>query len=448
MKKIFTIAFVLITCLCHSQNMISNYAGDGIAGLLNGANDSTRFNEPFGICSDANGNIFIADGSNHCIRKIDQNGYSSVYAGSTVAGFADGPVASAQFNNPTNICIDNSGNLLVSDFQNHKIRKVSTSGIVSTVAGAGMPGFMDGINTIAQFNYPRGIATDASGNIYIADSWNHRIRKINGVTLEVTTYAGGGSNIGVGSIGNLIDGSDTTARFYAPSGLTIDNLDNLYVADPFNHRIRKIDSNQNVSSLAGTGITGPNNGGFADGNIATARFHTPTDLFCMVNGDLLVADTYNNRIRLINGSGLVSSIAGNGNAGFASGVDSIAEFNFPRGITSNSAGDSIFVVDYNNHTIRLVNSVTNVSVIETFNTLSNAEIVIFPNPSQDKISIKFNQDEKPVQIKIYSASGDLVYDNRFFLNRMEIDVSNFSSGLYIMFLENDNLKASSKLLIE
>jgi hypothetical protein len=311
-----------------------------------------------------------------------------------------------------------------------------------------MAGFMDGINTIAQFNYPRGIATDASGNIYIADSWNHRIRKINGVTLEVTTYAGGGSNIGVGSIGNLIDGSDTTARFYTPSGLTIDNIDNLYVADPFNHRIRKIDSNQNVSSLAGTGITGPNNGGFADGNIATARFHTPTDLFCMVNGDLLVADTYNNRIRLINGSGLVSSIAGNGNAGFASGVDSIAEFNFPRGITSNSAGDSIFVVDYNNHTIRLVNSVTNVSVIETFNTLSNAEIVIFPNPSQDKISIKFNQDEKPVQIKIYSASGDLVYDNRFFLNRIEIDVSNFSSGLYIMFLENDNLKASSKLLIE
>ncbi len=337
---------------------------------------------------------------------------------------------------------------MIADFLNHRIRKISTSGIVSTIEGSGIAGLLNGTGIIARFNYPRGIAVDSLDNIYIADSWNHRIRKIDGISYAVSTYAGGGNNIGVSSVGDLVDGSDTVARFYTPSGLTIDNIGNLYVADPFNHRIRKIGASQYVTTLAGSGPTGPGNGGFADGNANIARFNTPTDLFWSIKGDLYIGDTYNNRIRLIDNSLMASSFAGNGNAGFVNDPDSIAEFNFPRGITSSPEGDSIFVVDHNNHSIRLIRKDNTSSINNNSYNLGKYEITLFPNPTSDKLYIKLIDQKKTGFIKIYNLLGSLVYNNTIQSNHLEIDTEHLHTGLYILVFESGNYKTNCKLLVE
>ena len=438
----------------HCQTIISTFAGNGQAGFVNGSLEQAQFSSPFGMCQDKEGNLYIADAENHCIRKITPEGEVSTYAGNSIAGYQDGTVEMAQFNQPINVCMDDMGNLYVSDFLNHCIRKVSVEGLVSTVAGSGQDGFADGASDVAQFNYPRGIVLDASNNLYVADSWNHRIRKIDAATHEVSTYAGGGTDIGVGSAGSLKEGKADVARFYTPSGLSIDLEGNLYVADPFNHRIRKIDANQNVSTLAGGGLIGPNRGSFLDGIPTSGRLNTPTDVCWTSSGKVLIGDTFNNRVRLVDMSAnSLTTLAGTGIAGYLDGADSIAQLNYPRGIVANADADSILVVDFNNHSIRqilLPSVATNIeeNLVEEKPTI---DFHLFPNPANNHINIRLDDSIEGIvfSAKILNNQQQMVYQEELMEGKeWKIKIAHLPSGVYFFVLEGGDSIDQHKFVVE
>ncbi len=205
----------------------------------------------------------MADGLNHKIRKITPAGEVSTLAGSGAYGFADGDGINAKFYFPKGIALDASGNLYVADDINHRIRKITPTGTVTTIAGS-TSGSDDGDGINAKFNNPRGVTLDAAGNIYVADAGNHRIRKIT-PTGTVSTIAG--STVGV------TEGIGTAAKFNTPAGVAVDASGNIYVADDENERIRKITTNGTVSTLAGGFLQG-----FTDGVGGDAQFRSPTGL--------------------------------------------------------------------------------------------------------------------------------------------------------------------------
>jgi sugar lactone lactonase YvrE len=208
------VAFVALTALAllavftspaaHAQT-VTTYAGSGTAGFNNGVATSAQFNNPSGVCTDAAGNIYVADRENHRIRRIDGSGNVTTYAGTGTAGFNNGVATSAQFDFPSGVCADAAGNIYVADFGNNRIRRIDGSGNVTTYAGTGTAGFNNGVATSAQFSTPYGVCADAAGNIYVADFGNNRIRRIDG-SGNVTTYAGTGT-------AGFNNGSATSAQF-------------------------------------------------------------------------------------------------------------------------------------------------------------------------------------------------------------------------------------------
>jgi streptogramin lyase len=289
------------------SGVVSTLAGTGSWGSTDGTGTSASFNNPRGVAVDASGNVYVADSNNHKIRKITPSGVVSTLAGSDSQGSTDGTGTSASFNNPRGVAVDASGNVYVADSDNHKIRKITPSGVVSTLAGSGEFGSTDGTGTSASFSYTQGVAMDASGNVYVADFSNNKIRKItpNGV---VSTLAGSG-------FWGSTDGTGTSASFSYTQGVAMDASGNVYVADIYNHKIRKITPSGVVSTLAGSGSTGS-----TDGTGTSASFNSPTGVAVDASGNVYVADWGNNKIRKITPSGVVSTFAGSGSRGSTDGL--------------------------------------------------------------------------------------------------------------------------------
>jgi sugar lactone lactonase YvrE len=264
--------------------VVTTFAGS-TQGYLDGTGTAAKFDRPYGITVDGSGNLYVADTDNHRIRKIDiATGVVTTLAGST-QGYADGAGTAAQFSAPSGIAAVGSGNLYVADAGNHRIRKiVIDTREVTTLAGSSQ-GFANGTGTAAQFFNPFGIATDG-GNLYVTDRNNHRIRKIVIDTGVVTTFAG--------STQGYADGTSPAAKFFAPSGIAIDGSGNLYVADLSNHRIRKIV----IATLEVTTLAGSSQG-FADGTGTAAKFYNPYGVAADGSGNLYVAEIGNHRIRKI-----------------------------------------------------------------------------------------------------------------------------------------------------
>jgi sugar lactone lactonase YvrE len=301
---------------------------------------------------DGVGNLYIADRTNNRIRKIDTNGAITTVAGNGTSGFSgDGGIAtSASLNAPNGLATDNVGNLYIADTNNNRIRKVDTSGIITTIAGNGTIGFGGdgGMAVAANLSAPNEVAIDGVGNLYIADTNNNRIRKIDGGGV-ITTVAGSGTT-GFGGDGGLA----VNASLNTPSGIAIDSGGNLYIADTNNSRIREVNGTGIISTIAGNGTSGFNGDG---GPAIAASLSIPVEIALDSAGNLYITDANNNRIRKVDNSGIISTVAGNGTVGFGGdGGNAVnANLNFPNGIATDSTGN-VYIADTNNNRIREVNN--------------------------------------------------------------------------------------------
>jgi hypothetical protein len=319
----------------------------GSPGSINGTGSAARFSNPVGLAVDSAGNVYVAEWVNHSIRKITSAGGVTTLAGPAgfvpvVSGSADGTGSTARFSSPFDVEVDTAGNAYVADYNNQTIRKITSAGVVTTLAGtAGLSGWVDATGSAARFNQPFGVAVDSSGNVYVGE-YNQTIRKIT-TNAVVTTLAGSGSELVVGST----DGTGSVARFNYPERVAVDSAGNVYIADKVNHTIRKMTSGGTVTTLAGAaGVPGS-----ADGTATAARFNLPVGITVDGSGNIFVADTSNYTIRKIT-NGLVSTVAGLvGSPGSADGAGSAARFSNVYGVAVDSAGN-LYVSDYGNHTIR------------------------------------------------------------------------------------------------
>jgi DNA-binding beta-propeller fold protein YncE len=354
-----------------SGAVISTLAGtSGAYGSANGIGASASFYSPIGVAVDITGNVYVADTRNWTIRKITSAGAVSNFAGIAGAGRVDGSGSAAGFDNPQGVASDRSGNLYVADTSNHTIRKITPSGAVSIFAGqAGFSGSQDGAGTTsARFNSPAGVAVDSADNLYVADTGNNTIRKIptTGSTAGTVSTIAGLALTPEYLDGGIVSGV-STARFNAPRGLTTDSAGNIYVVDRNNQAIRKITPDGTVSTFAGT-FTIPvaskvGTVGSTDGKGTTvASFNYPWGITADSVGNLYVTDNGNNTIRKITPDGDVTTIAGK--AGIAGSVDGggVARFNYPTGIVTDSSAN-IFVADYFNHVIRKITPTGIVSTV-------------------------------------------------------------------------------------
>ncbi len=328
----------------------------GACGSADGTNQSARFSGPSNLAVDSSGSVYVSDRGNSTIRKLTPMGTNWVV--STIAGLAeqsgsvDGTNSMARFNSPSGVAVHNDGSVYVADWQNNTIRKITPIGsnwVVSTIAGlAGASGSNDGTNTAARFWLPQGPAVDAATNVYVADLFNSTIRKIIqvGTNWVVSTIAGQSSG--------SADGTNRAARFTSPSGVAVDNNGNVYVADQSNHTIRKLrpeSTNWIVTTIAGlAGVRGS-----ADGTNSTARFNSPGGLAVDSATNIYVADLQNNTIRKITpiGSNWVVTTTGGlaATSGSVDGIASEARFAGPNGVAMDTKGN-LYVADYSNCNIR------------------------------------------------------------------------------------------------
>lgn len=344
---------------------VSTLAGTGKIGPLGGGYAdgpalNAQFHDPMGLAFDTDGNLYVSDWANHRIRKIAPDGKVTTVAGGgasgRLGGLVDGPADQARFFGPEGLALDSQGNIYVADTLNNRIRRISTEGMVTTIAGSG-PGtihgydgdLVDGPAEVARFNDPSDLVVDEAGILYVTDRLNHVIRKIT-PNDQVSTFAGTGQPEGT-------DGVGQAASFELPNRIAIDAVGNLYVTEgrfldfgerTYGFRVRKITPEGQVSTLAGTGEPG-----YRDGPALSAEFDVPIGIDVDPEGNVYVVDCGAHRIRRISPEGTVSTLAGNGKAGYADGPATEAGFWYPTDIAV-GPDDQLYVADWKNHRVRVI----------------------------------------------------------------------------------------------
>jgi sugar lactone lactonase YvrE len=325
-----TVTFKTNSATFATTATVSTFAGSGTGGLLNGLGAAAQLNNPQGICFDAQGNMYVADSFNSVIRKITPTGTVSTYAGTGASGYTDGPAASAQFYAPKGVAADALGNIYVADMGNNMIRKISISGIVSTLAGRYTPGYVDATGTSAAFKSPADVAVDASGNVYVADKGNNIIRAIT-ATGVVTTLAG---NTAQGEV----DATGTAAYFNAPNSISIDASGVLYVVDANNFSLRKVTTAGVVTSILGN-------------YYLKGVVFSPVSARSDSKGNIFIADVTSRILEITTGNILLPLAGSATSTGFANGTNTSALFNSPQGIAVDAQGN-VYIADYYNNMIR------------------------------------------------------------------------------------------------
>lgn len=319
---------------------VSTLAGQlGYSASVEGERLALRFEDPYALAVDATGQLFVADASDHAVRVVTPEGRGRVLAGLPGRyGWADGAAEQARFFKPLGLALGADGSLFVADSGNHRIRRVAPDGRTSTLAGSGQRGYRDGAAASAQFSEPSGVAVAADGSVYVADFGNHVVRRI-APDGQVTTVAGSAGQ------GGLVDGALGVNRLRSPVDLAFDAGGNLLILDRSNHAVRVLASTGQLRTLAGNGSAG-----FADGSGNTARFQFPSGLTVDAAGIAYVADTDNQRLRRIDANGQVSSLAG-GSFGRADGVGTAARFSNPKDVAWGADG-RLWLADRGNRSLR------------------------------------------------------------------------------------------------
>ncbi|MEU3002490.1 RICIN domain-containing protein [Streptomyces sp. NPDC006995] len=351
---------------------ISTVAGTGVAGFA-GDNEraaAAQLNRPFGLAMDSVGTLYFSDRANHRIRKITTDGKITTIAGTGTAGFKgdNGPAASAQLKNPRGVAVDSAGDLYVVDSENHRIRKITTDGKITTIAGTGVAGFGGdaGPATAAQLNIPYSVAVDSAGVLYIADYQNHRIRKV-AADGKISTVAGTGV-AGFGGDG----GPAVSAKLNYPNAVVLDSAGVLYLSDLDNRRIRVITADGKISTIAGTGTAGLGGEG---GPAVSAQLNYPIALAVDSTGTLYLAEQRNQRVRRITADGKIGTVAGTGTAGFGGdgGPGTSAQLNNPVELVVDCT-DTLYIADAGNHRIRKIPSALMAGLPESGTVVSWANV--------------------------------------------------------------------------
>ncbi|WP_400190935.1 IPT/TIG domain-containing protein [Hymenobacter sp. B81] len=426
----------------------SGFSGDG------GPATSARLNYLTGVAVDGNGNVFIADNNNYRVRKVNAaTGVITTVAGNGTFGFSGdgGPGASARISRPEGIAVDGSGNLYIADFGNNCIRKVSAAtGVITTVAGNGtfISGFSGdgGPATSAQLDAPEGVAVDASGNLYIVDSNNYRIRKVSAATGIITTVAGNGTD-GYGGDG----GPATSARFDNPVEVAVDGSGNLYIGDNRNHRIRKVSAATGIiTTVAGSGPAGPGPGGFSgDGGPATsARLNYPDGMAIDGSGNIFIADQGNHRIRRVNAAtGIITTVAGNGINVFGGdgGPATSGQLANPGGVALGISG-KIFISDMYNHCVRLL---TPANVTPTLPALAAATVQLYPNPTRGAVTVLLPAGAGQVQAELCNALGQPVRRQAAAMGApFTVETAGLAPGVYTLRLQAGTTTLAKRLVVQ
>jgi uncharacterized repeat protein (TIGR01451 family) len=326
------------------------YAGDGGTAI------SARLDNPYGVAVDAAGNLYIADALNQRVRKVNAAGIITTIAGNGSSGFSgDGGAATgAQFRSPDGVAVDSSGNLYIADYGNARVREVTTDGAIATLVGGGMND--GGFAVFGLFNGPGGVVRDKAGNTYIADINNNRVRKV-AADGAISTVAGRGAS---GFAGD--GGPAASALLNAPQGVALDSAGNLYITDSGNRRIRQVDGSGNITTVAGNGICCTPTG---DGGQATnAQIGTPYGLAVDSSGNLYFSDITNNLVRMVTPSGTISTVAGSGSSGYSGdgGSATAAKLYSPYGVAVDSAGN-LYIADRSNYRVRMVSTGGTISTV-------------------------------------------------------------------------------------
>ena len=332
-----------------AAGVITTAAGPGDAGD-GGTAVQVQLRYPPGVAADGAGNLYIADSSNHRVRKVDAAGVITTAAGTGERGYGgDGGAADqARLDSPSGVAADGAGNLYIADSGNNRVRRVNAAGVIAAVAGTGERGYGGdgGAADQARLSSPAGVAVDGAGNLYIADSGNYSVRKVDTAGVIATVA-------GTGESGSAPDGgSAIQTPLRSPSGVAADGAGNLYIADENDYRVRKVDAAGVITTVAGTGERGY----AGDGGAATAaQLDSPASVAADEAGNLYIADTYNQRIRRVDAEGVITTVAGTGERGYGGdgGAAVQAQLSLPRGVAADAAGN-LYIADSGNYRVRLL----------------------------------------------------------------------------------------------
>ncbi len=442
------VAIIMSGSSLFAQGIITTIAGNGITQYIGDGHPATNFSlgGPTGLCMDKSGRIYISNMYTSRISKLDHDTLST-FAGKGQWGYAgdNGNADTVALGNPSGISCDTNGNFYIADIYFDVVRKINSSHIISTVCGSGSGGFGgDGgqaTATLAHMEAPHGTCIDKYGNIYIADYGNHRIRKVIASSGVIVTIAGNGNN---GYSGD--NGPATTVELSFPSGVCLDAAGNVYFSEHGNHRIRKIDVNTSyISTVAGNGMQGYS----GDGGLAmNASLNQPNSVFVDGKGIIYISDFGNNVIRAVTQSGIIATIAGNGDYGYSGdgSYAASATLNGPTAVMVDIDG-FIYIADGDNSVIRMISPITfpNAGV----SAINGTSFNIYPNPAKNgKIYITIPGLTASTSIGIFNTLGQQVYQAEVTTTQVEINLQGIAAGIYFVQLTSPEGRVVQKVVIE
>jgi sugar lactone lactonase YvrE len=430
MKRLL-LTLLLLPLMANAQ-FITTIAGNGTFGYtgFGGPATAAQIGYPRGLEADSKGNIYIACwGGGNGVIKVNVNGVATMFAGVATTGFSGdgGPASAAQIYGPTDIAIDAIGNVYIADARNSRIRKVDTNGTITTVAGGGSIVADGGAATATLLSYPNGIALDSKGNLYITEQLNNKVRKVNTSGI-ITTFAGTGAG---GYSGD--GGAATAAKLNNPCRLAIDRKDNVYIDDYGNSRVRKVDSLGVITLVVGAGAGFSGDGGLATAAQLAGNLGLTTD----GGGNIYIADWGNNRIRMIDSNGIIKTIAGTGVAGYNGEciLTTAAELNSPTDVAVDGSGH-IYISTFRDNRIRVLATTCKLDVPETENLYES--ISIYPNPASNELTIA--APISLLSIFITDMIGNAIYTQRCTTRKVKIDIAEFPAGIYLIRINGTEVR--------